>query len=493
MKNQSSSLFGRIILLIAGLITGLGLLFMVITYTIATNYHEASMQLLNRDVAVHIAKFSTPFGANGLDKQKADSVFYDAMVLSPTSEVYFLDTTGKVAGYHPSEYRVTEWTLPLKKIEAYIASAGRSYIKGPDPRDPSCPKIFSAAQVISNGKRVGYIYVILAGSQSRLAASTLFGNHAIILSITAFSLILLLSLILSLMYVRQIQKRFDRVVAVLNRFEEGDFNARFEIQKGDGLADVKSAFNKMADLLVYHINRLTKSETDRKVFIAGITHDLRNPLAIAGGYAETLLIKGADGTLNAYEQHDYAKLVVQKVKLVEKLVTQLHDLSAMESVSFGPKPEPFMFSELVQEVAHSFRQKAAEHGVAINCKDCEDDAYVLADVSMMERVMQNLLANAVANSPEEAAIIVRLVKERDNLTCQFENGGLPLPDVMIQWLTDGTDSVQTSVPQTSALGLSIVKRILNAHHFPLQVACRDNRIVFSFRMPVYATQTGRQL
>jgi hypothetical protein len=99
MKNNTTGIFKRISVLVFLIITVLSLLFIIITYFASTYFYKASTQLLNKDVAQHIAKFTSPFENNGINKKKADSVFHDAMVLNPSSEVYFL------TGYY--NYRVT--------------------------------------------------------------------------------------------------------------------------------------------------------------------------------------------------------------------------------------------------------------------------------------------------------------------------------------------------------------------------------------------------
>ena len=100
MKQRKFSIIRRIAILIFVLITVMCTLFMVITYFATIHFYEASTQLLNKDVAGHIAKFSSPFEPGGINKAKADSVFQNAMVISPSDEVYFLDTTGKVVAFH---------------------------------------------------------------------------------------------------------------------------------------------------------------------------------------------------------------------------------------------------------------------------------------------------------------------------------------------------------------------------------------------------------
>ncbi len=152
MKAKKFTIFRRISILFFTIITALCLLFIGITYYSTTNYHQASTQLLNKDVAAHIAKFTSPFENDGINKQKADSVFHDAMVISPSAEVYFLDTVGKVIAFHLNENKIEQWQLPLQNIKELIASKGEKYITGPDPRDPTNPKIFSAAEVKGKSK-----------------------------------------------------------------------------------------------------------------------------------------------------------------------------------------------------------------------------------------------------------------------------------------------------------------------------------------------------
>jgi hypothetical protein len=131
MKEVQFNIFRRMAILVFSLITVLGALFTAITYLATTNYHQASTQLLNKDVADHIAKFTSPFDKNGINKQKADSVFKDAMVLSPSAEVYFLDTAGTVIAFHAPQKDIRLWKIPLSHIRQYIAANGRQYIKAP--------------------------------------------------------------------------------------------------------------------------------------------------------------------------------------------------------------------------------------------------------------------------------------------------------------------------------------------------------------------------
>src|SRR5579863_1344938 len=120
MKTKTFPLFGRILLMVFALITILSVTFILIAYLSVVHYYQASTQLLNKDVAGHIAKFTSPFDQEGLNKQKADSVFYQAMVISPSVEVYFLDTTGRVIYFHGAPNEVTQPVISLEAIREYV-------------------------------------------------------------------------------------------------------------------------------------------------------------------------------------------------------------------------------------------------------------------------------------------------------------------------------------------------------------------------------------
>lgn len=179
------------------------------------------------------------------------------------------------------------------------------------PRDPSESKIFSAAEVKSNSKKLGYIYVILGSNEYRTVSEMLFSSHVSTLAIKAFIFIIVLSIIFSLFYINRMKRRFNHVINVLGRFEQGELSARFKTKQDDELAPVSHAFNKMAHLLTQNISKPTQSEKERKDFMANISHDLRTPLSIARGYLETMLIKKNENSITQQEGESYMLMILK--------------------------------------------------------------------------------------------------------------------------------------------------------------------------------------
>lgn len=487
MKQRNLTIFRRFAVVVFSMTAILGLLFIIITYLSTKYYHQASTQLLNKDVAAHIAQFMSPFSESTLDKRKADSVFKNAMVLSPSAEVYFLDNAGKVTAFHAPEKEILQWTVSLPPIEHYIQSNGENYIKGTDPKDPHNQKIFSAAAVKGGYGTLGYIYVILGSKKSESIIDLLYGSKIINLAILAFILILLLSFIVSFILLNRMRKNFDQMVTVLERFENGDYTARFNLKNQDELQPVTQAFNKMADLLSSTIYKLTKSEEDRKAFFATISHDLRTPLAIARGYTETLMLKRDKGDVTLEEQEYYAQQIYNKMLHIENMVKQLFELSKMDDVAFKPRIEPFVLSEIVQESINTFQMIATEKKVDLKCKQCLYHVWVNADISMMERVIQNLVDNALKNTPAGGFIHSSMTVEGEGLLFKIENSGAALPEDLLYWINnfEKEGGISSKRPAKPGLGLLILQKILLLHNSSLHASTHNGTNIFTFALPIY--------
>lgn len=486
MTKGKLNLFRRISILIFILITVLSLLFIEITYLTTKEFYQSTTQLTDKDVAAHIARFASPFEEKGINKTIADSVFYNAMVLNPNIEVYFLDTTGKIMYYQSPDSTIKLWEIPLSNIQKLIQSKGEDYIKGPDPKNPSEQKVFSAAEVFSSEKKLGYIYVILGSNTYTNASNMLFGSRIMNFAVIAFCIILVLSVALSILYVNRLQRSFKKIIAVLNEYMKGNLDVRFNMNENDEFAPITDSFNKMATLLSYNIDKLKQTEQERKNFIATISHDLRTPLSVAKGYTETALTKINKGDINKPEIDAFMQLVHKKLQQIEIMVHDLFELSRMESIHFTPNKEPFIFSEILNEIYNVSEKIATGKNIKMSCDGCEDISWINADIRMMERVVQNLFDNALKYTPAEGTIHIRLEKNQGTLILSFTNSGNALSDELINWVNitarQTTDAVIIK-PANSGLGLLIVKKILELHDYSFHVQPEnDNLISFIIQM-----------
>lgn len=486
MKTIKSNLFRKTSMLVAVFIFLLGSLFVCITYLATLHYYQATTQRLNKDVAGHIARFTSPFENNGLNRKTADSIFFDAMVLSPSVEVYFLDTTGKVLYYHAPDSVIKQRQIPLQPLQQYMASKGREYIKAPDPKVPGENKIFSAAEVISNGRKVGYIYVILGGNNYQTVSQLLFGDHIMALALQGIAVVIALSIIISLIYIGRIRKNLVKMTQVLNAYEQGNYAARFSEKNYNEFTPIAESFNKMADLLTYNIDRLQLSEKARKDFIANISHDLRTPLTVVRGYVETLQEESLNGTADTARVVSITGLMYKKLEQLEVMIIQLFELSKMEAIGFRLLREPFNVAELIEEMVMGLQKTAQRSHIRLSSSGLQEMAWIEADIALVERCIQNLLDNAIRNTAENGVVEITLIRKAPKkYVINIQNTHAALAPDLVQWINSDAVHADHLVRARRGLGLSIVKKILQLHGYAFRVVSNGDWVCFTLELDAF--------
>jgi K+-sensing histidine kinase KdpD len=169
------------------------------------------------------------------------------------------------------------------------------------------------------------------------------------------------------------------------------------------------------------------------------------------------------------------------------MVKQLFELSKMEAAEFKPYKEPFVISEIAQETVNTSKLIAEEKKLSIKCTQCMYHVWANADIGLMERVIQNLIDNAIKNTPQGGIIQVSIVVENKDLIFQIENSGNPLPEDLLQWINHFKDegNLLNKRPAKRGLGLLIVQKILHMHGSSLKAYTKNDAInVFSFRLAI---------
>jgi signal transduction histidine kinase len=273
----------------------------------------------------------------------------------------------------------------------------------------------------------------------------------------------------------------------VKEFPEGNLQARIKVNSRDELALLAHTFNEMADSLEKNLEELKTVENLRRELIANVSHDLRTPIAAVHGYAETIVMK--KDTLSPAERERYTNIILQSTEKLAKLVDQLFELSKLEALERKPHLEVFNIAELVQEVYHQYLILAGQKKIAMNCTHCQDNIFVRADIGMMERVLQNLIDNAIKYTPEEGTISIRLSSQDNQLDILVSNTGPGIPASYLPHIFERYSQKSTSrptfPPSGMGLGLVIVKRILDLHGFTIDVQTQpDKETHFRFQLPI---------
>ncbi len=144
--------------------------------------------------------------------------------------------------------------------------------------------------------------------------------------------------------------------------------------------------------------RLEDNDRLRRELIGNISHDLHTPLASVQGYIETVLLRG--DTLDATTREQHLRTALSHSRKLDRRIADLFELSKLDAGRVQPKVEPFRLAELLQDVVQSYRLQAQQRGVKLEFDPAgQGHALVRADIALIERVLQNLVDNALRYTP----------------------------------------------------------------------------------------------
>ncbi|HDR8921313.1 HAMP domain-containing sensor histidine kinase [Burkholderia vietnamiensis] len=455
------------------------------------------VQALSRDLAAHIASSTPLMDANGLRPDAVRRLFGQLMGVNPSVEVYLLDNAGHIEGDDAPPGHVKRTRVDLAPVQRFIAGEPLP-ILGDDPRSIDARKVFSAAPLQRAGQPPsGYVYVVLLGeAHDRLAARVDAGN---VLRTTLWSMavVALLGLVAGLIAFSFITRPLRRLTDAMRRF---DANGVPDTQpplprpapgrRGDDLAVLESAFAQMADRIGEQWRALTRQDQQRRELITNISHDLRTPLTSLHGYLETLSLK-AD-TLADSERRRYLSVALAQSTKVGRLAQALFELARLESGSVQAEREPFSLVDLVQDVFQKFELAAQSRGVALQARIPPRVPAVSADLAMIERVLTNLLDNALRHTPQHGAIEVALTPRDDRVVVTVSDTGAGIPLARRAGLFQRPQRpVSGGTSTNGGLGLLIVHRMLALNGSDIRLVDRDGRgAVFEFALAIAQPAPG---
>ncbi|MFA5139721.1 MAG: HAMP domain-containing sensor histidine kinase [Elusimicrobiota bacterium] len=204
-----------------------------------------------------------------------------------------------------------------------------------------------------------------------------------------------LAILLSVALASRLLAPLRAVAAASERVARGDFNARVPEGRTDELGLLASRFNRMAEQL---------SELDRLKdgFLAQVSHELRNPLNALVGKADTLL-SGYKGELTP-EQAEAVKVIAAAGAALAGIIDNMLDVTRLEAGRMKLEPSPLDVGSGLESCVERFSGRAGELGVSLTHEAPQDLAQALADPEAFDRVLSNLVSNALQFTPEKGSI-----------------------------------------------------------------------------------------
>jgi len=244
---------------------------------------------------------------------------------------------------------------------------------------------------------------------------------------------------------------------------------------------------------------IRRADQSRRNLTTNISHELRTPMTSIQGYIEALI----DGVIDMEEVKQYLDLVLKKVKMVNRLVDDLFNLSRFESGVINFSFTEIPIKNLIQEVYNKFKIDVENGGInfileipfmdtnkTVNTPKYILDLKVKVDFNRIDQIFSNLISNAIKHTPEKGTISLSYDFSKDNkeLLISIKDNGYGIDSKDLPYIFDRfykTSDVRHSLKDSNGLGLAITKEIVKAHNGRIWVESTLGKgSVFTFTLPI---------
>jgi len=247
--------------------------------------------------------------------------------------------------------------------------------------------------------------------------------------------------------------------------KNGDFSKRIEIDEGkDEIHKMATAFNEM-------LNSLENSYIREKQFSSDVSHELRTPVSViltesqySLEYADTL-----------EEAKDSFSVIQRQAKKMSELINQIMELSKIEKQIIIPTKK-INFSEIIEKILLDYKNLIDNKNIKIS-KEIEENIFIIGDKIMIERLLDNLLNNAMKFTKNE--IKIKLYSENENCILEMEDNGIGMSEEFknLIWgrFYQINDSRNKKINKGFGLGLFLVSKIIEQHNAVINVESELNK------------------
>jgi signal transduction histidine kinase len=457
-----------------------------------TRHEEEVVQRLSRGLAAHIARNTELMDTTGPRTAAVRTLFTQLMVVNPSVEAYLLDNDGRIVDSDAPPGHLRRARVDMGPIQRLLAGQALP-IMGDDPRSAAGKKVFSAAPLQVDGRRTGYVYVVLLGETRDMLAADISANSVLRATLWSMALVALLALLAGVAAFRLITRPLRHLTGAVRDFDVDAIATAPPLPAvapppgaRDEIAILESAFGQMARRIGEQWRELTQQDRERREMVANISHDLRTPLASLHGYLETLALK-AD-TLSESERRRYLEIALAQSRKVGRLAQELFELARLEHGFVEATLEPCSMADLLQDVSQKFELAAQAREVHLRAEFPPVLPHVMIDIGMMERILTNLLDNAIRHTPAGGEVKVELQRQAQQVLVTVSDTGPGIPAALRERIFRRPSSLGNPHAQSGGLGLLIVRRMLQLQRSEIRLVDLPGRgTAFQFELAARAS------
>lgn len=290
--------------------------------------------------------------------------------------------------------------------------------------------------------------------------------------------LILLAGVISAWLAKRLADPVQAVTRAANQIEMGNYDVRLEVKSTDELGKLTSSLNSMSA-------QLRKNDQLQKELIANVSHELKAPLTIIRGYAETIrdVTWSDDAKRNAS-----LDLIIDESERLRSIVQDILDYSQLQAGTIKLKPEPFALRPLLDDVLTKLDQYIRSKNLSVHIE--WNDTTIFFDRKRLQQVVLNLIVNAVQYSYDNTEI--RISINRHNIVnhsfvkLSISNHGPSIPASDLSSIWDRfhrSNQLRADEPIGTGLGLAIVKSIMDQHGSSCGVSIDEEQTIFWLDLP----------
>ncbi len=325
-------------------------------------------------------------------------------------------------------------------------------------------------EIKSNDVTIGY--VIVASSTEREDAFISLTRKTVI---NGSIWVMLAAVIAAYFITERIVHPMKNMTRAAKKFAKGDFSERLVVSGHDEVSELALAFNNMAE-------SLENLESMRNSFLANVSHDLRTPMTTISGFIDGII----SGAIPPDQHEHYLGVISSEVHRLSRLVSQLLDISRLESGDRKFTFTDFDVAEVSRLILLSFEQKINEKDLDVEFESDEDAMPVIADKDAIYQVIYNLCHNAIKFSAVKGKFSIKISKIENKKICiAIFDQGQAIPEEDAKRIFDRfykTDKSRGLDKSGVGLGLYICKTIIDAHGETIELIPHIDGCEFRFTL-----------
>lgn len=485
MSKLFTTLCARLALAFVALFFVLGMVFLLLANWSNNRYYQEVTQNMNKSLAMYIAQRAPMITGGHVNEQAMTELATLVMTVNPIVEVYLLDPQGKILSHTLPKQTIVREQISIAPIIQWLNASEPYPIVGEDPRSIERGRVFSVSPVMDGEHLAGYLYVILGGQAYQSLSESLRSSYIVKQSLVGLAALTLFAIFSATLIFAVLTGPLRRLAQQMNAFQQQELKATtIENIKGDEIAYLDATFAAMRERIQDQLHKLQETDSLRRELISNVSHDLRTPLSSMQGYLEMLMRPA----ITADERNNYMQIAFKHCRRLTQLVKELFELSKLDAGRITPEREDFSLAELLQDVVQKYSLNAEQKNIQLSTPASSQLYMVNADIALIERVLENLIDNALRYTPNGGQVQLSLKQQQDKVEVGVRDSGIGLAEEDIPHIFERYYSAQKPTEyhqQSTGLGLAIVKRILELHDSLIRVESKpDHGTGFFFPLPV---------